>query len=806
MSVRAFVGVLAALCLLSPLSTAEAADPSEPCFGGLVTETDRSGLLSGSECSDVIVASTETTSIQGGNGKDVIIGGDNVILIEGGNGDDYIIGDSNEAVLMGGAGDDIIDAGPPPSGEGFSKAVEDHLALAAALLPDDEGKEFLETVEDALASAQDEDRTVLDPELRSVAIQNSALVQQVMNPTDVVLDDRDEELMAEIEALRSEAQDYAESVKAFAERESDSSASGAGETEPLNLARAAGCEAGVWMYGGRGNDTLDGGAGNDQLYGGVGDDTIRGRGCHDYMLGGMGSDKLDGGAGNDVAQGDATGDKMIDSGTSTGDVLSYASGGTPGFPGVNMSVYPNFPSAAGERGVYVDLTLGIGNNGTVVGAGGGNDPADPNWDDGTEFSDFEHVIGTPFADVIIGDSGNNVLQGGGGSDLIRGGGGTDVLIGEAGGDNLVATGNSWISGGQGDDYCAGAAVIGDCEPAMPSNWVSPRNTGAISVGMTSPTYAGNVKSQLYLAGSTGNWVTETGADNITVTQHATPPGSPPIFTFTASSTPNQGQFSLATEDQTPGCSYTATLVTCTPATNVVTMVLAGFGSNDNINIVNVSKMTSTVFVGGDGHDTLTGGNYAEDFMHGGDGDDLVRGMAADDGLVNTAGADEYYGGDGDDLILSDVACQADTLGGGAGDDNASWAMFRADQAAGTVHGVFASIVGGVAGRNVGASLDCSGLGPAIHINGFEDLEGSRHNDALYGGPGNNGLLGRGTPDRLTGYGGADTHLANAADDDNIFCGAGSPDVAIIDYPAFGIDWDDGNCQNVIPRLPQYGGV
>lgn len=130
-------------------------------------------------------------------------------------------------------------------------------------------------------------------------------------------------------------------------------------------------------------------------------------------------------------------------------MLSFASGGTDGFSAVSMSAYPNFPTGGSpERGVYVNLTTGVANNGSVVGGGGGTDPP-TGASAGTTFSDFEGVIGTPFADYIVGSSDPNFLEGGGGSDVIDGGGSAaDTLVGDAGGDNLTGAAGSSLDGGQ----------------------------------------------------------------------------------------------------------------------------------------------------------------------------------------------------------------------------------------------------------------------------------------------------------------------------------------------------------------------
>ncbi len=563
------------------------------------------------------------------------------------------------------------------------------------------------------------------------------------------------------------------------------------------------------IYGGRGTDEIYGADGDDLIYGGIEDDQLHGNGGNDYLLGGFGSDYIFGGPGNDVVQGDATGDKMEDG--AGVDTLSFASGGADGFSDPSMSGFPNFPATnSSERGIYVNLAAGKADNGSVKRGGGGTDKADTPANPGTVFSDFEHVIGTPFADYIVGTTGMNVLEGGGGSDVINGGGGSvaDILIGDAGGDNLIAPAGSLLAGGAGEDYCGGSTTVANCE-SKPSNWVGSRDTTKISVGMTSPTWSGQSRSQLYMAGSTTNWFNRNGEDDVVVTQLST---TPPSFRFTTTASSLKGQFSTLPEDQTPGCSYTATQVTCAPTTRVVTLDLSGFGSNDDLSISNVSEITNPIFLGGQGNDTLSGGNYTDDFMHDGIGNDIVDGLAGDDGFVNTSGADTIDGGVGDDLVESSSACEADILIGGNNVDSASWVQYRTGSDAGTESGVLASIYSGNVGRFEGGVLTCSGEGAMNSIDQFEDLEGSRHRDELRGDSSSNQLIGRASNDELNSYASQDRIIANSGDNDTIDCslpanpapGGVFPggDIAFVDKPGYGADSVSG-CENVTPALPIF---
>ena len=169
-----------------------------------------------------------------------------------------------------------------------------------------------------------------------------------------------------------------------------------------------------------GNDTLAAGDGNDQLYGGDGNDTLRGEAGDDVLTGGPGDDTIDGGTN-----------------TATGtDRISYADAAS--------SMVVNF----GQLHAWDD--------GEVAGdANAGYDA----------FSAVEGVIGTPFADKLLGGAGNDRLEGVGGDDLLYGYGGNDVVDGGVGADVVYGNagtdtvrghnGNDKLYGGDGNDTLLG---------------------------------------------------------------------------------------------------------------------------------------------------------------------------------------------------------------------------------------------------------------------------------------------------------------------------------------------------------------
>jgi Ca2+-binding RTX toxin-like protein len=159
------------------------------------------------------------------------------------------------------------------------------------------------------------------------------------------------------------------------------------------------------IMGMAGDDTVDGGDGNDQLWGNSGNDAIDGGAGQDKLAGGAGNDVLNGGAGDDNIRGDSGNDVIVaDDGN---DVIN----GGSGFDTLDFSLVGN--------GVEVDLNAHRA-------SGAGHDT----------ITGIEAVIGSDFADRLIGNKNANVLSGGDGDDVLRGRGGADTLAGGDGRDTF----------------------------------------------------------------------------------------------------------------------------------------------------------------------------------------------------------------------------------------------------------------------------------------------------------------------------------------------------------------------------------
>ena len=515
------------------------------------------------------------------------------------------------------------------------------------------------------------------------------------------------------------------------------------------------------VYGERGNDRLFGGAGNDRLFGGIGDDLLMGGSGNDRLSGGFGLDSIDGEEGDDYVRGDATADTLVDRGGGT-DTLSYSTGVTPGFPNnpaqgyPNFSSFPGFPGTGGERGVYLDLSSAVGDNG-VAPFGGGVDSV--------EQGEFEVVVGTPFSDYIAGSDGSETIYGGGGGDVILGGIGDDSLFGGADGDHLDGgLGSNAVDGGPGSDHCANPSPGTACD-AGNAGGVLLRDQTKISVGMMAPGAA-----QLYLSGSNG-------LDEVTA---AYVPGTPASVTFSLGSDSAPFDTSGAAS---AGCNPpSGGQVVCPLPAPLDSIVLAGLGGNDSLSAGGFPSSASVMLLGGEGDDTLSGGEESEDVLvdgpdASGTGEDVLSALGGDDALTNNGGADQLFGGTGNDLFLSDSLCDGDRLDGEAERDNASWTKY-------TASAVGANLGSGDAGLpGSGAAPQCSG-GTLDALDSIEDLEGTAFGDAFYGGPDSNQLLGWGGGDTYSSGAGTDRILANSGDDDPVVACGDDADVALIDRPPF----------------------
>jgi Ca2+-binding RTX toxin-like protein len=510
------------------------------------------------------------------------------------------------------------------------------------------------------------------------------------------------------------------------------------------------------LFGQRGNDSLFGGEGNDRLYGGVGDDRLRGGTGDDRLSGGFGADSLDGEGGNDFARGDATIDAIADTGGGL-DTLSYATGAVPGFfDRLGVSDYAGFPASRDDRGAYVNLQTGLGDNGLAP-AGGGVD-------EGLEGAAFETVIGSAFPDFIVGTTG---------AQTIHGGGGADVILGKGGGDSVF--------GGADGDYCEAGlgTTASSCEFSGADKEVSPRNPSQISVGLM--TASGSSPAALYLTGSDGD-------DEVTVGFAAG------AVTFALGPGAGAGFDTSASADG--GCGDPAGGKVVCPAAEPDSIVLAGLDGDDTLAVSTspstLPDTTSVILLGGDGADRLTGGP-TEDAVVDGPGADAADAGERDDAVPNNEGPDVLHAGSGEDLFISNAVCDGDLLDGGPDRDNANWANFGSAIAI-DMGASRAGLVG------PGGQPQCAGASLLTTLEAIEDTEGTSLDDTMVGDAGDNQLLGRPGHDSYFAAAGNDSILANSGDQDvAIDCGEGF-DTAQVDHPEYG-DPAPVGCEAIHERDP-----
>ncbi|SFG41269.1 Ca2+-binding protein, RTX toxin-related [Roseobacter denitrificans OCh 114] len=173
----------------------------------------------------------------------------------------------------------------------------------------------------------------------------------------------------------------------------------------------------------------------------------------------------------------------------------------------------------------------------------------------------------------------------------------------------------------------------------------------------------------------------------------------------------------------------------------------GDGGSDIIN----GMGGDDIIVGGTGSDTLDGG-VGDDVIDGGDGVDMITGGEGNDDLDGDAGDDTLIGGAGDDDLGGGAG--ADILHGGEGKDRLAYGS-----------------------SNAGVTIDlAAGTGSGGHadgdvFSGFENVQGSEHNDIIRGDAGTNLLNGENGNDILEGRDGDDV-LFGATGDDTLRGGNG----------------------------------
>jgi len=578
----------------------------EPGGTGL-TRVVGAGRQSGTEGGDMMQASAETTSMDGGAGDDILIAGSNPVQMTGGAGADVFVPMEVNGRIT------ITDFEPGVDRLDLSFLGMVRSTAQLVFSPQSYGIKIF--YGNSVIWIMTRDNTML----QASAFDNSLFPVAHYAPPD----------------MRTVVVGTARNDTLSAGRNGSTVHGHAGDDLLLGgpgndiLHGALGSDT---LQGGSGNDTLYGGQGNDRLMGGPGDDRLFGGLGNDTLFGGLGNDTLRGEAGHDVLRGEGGNDTLIDLlGQNTlwgGDGNDFLQTG----PG-NDQLYGeagNDTLIGGAGFDYLfggpgnDSLLGGPGNDTLIGGIGndylfggiGNDSLDGGAGDDTLFGAEGH-------DLLLGREGNDALHGGQGHDTLYGHPGNDLLHGNEGHDLLFGgIGNDTLYGGPGNDTLHG-------EPGDDMLVGGPGHDNLFGGAGNDTLYGGDGHD--LLEGGEGDDVLYGEAGNNTLRGGAG----------------NDSLLGQAGSDWLQGDEGNDTLY--------------GFRGSDTLE----GGLGDDLLNGGEGDDLLYGG-AGHDTLIGERGNDSLFGEAGDDRLGGGDGHDRLDGGEGDDTLEGGRG--ADTLIGGAGAD------------------------------------------------------------------------------------------------------------------------------------------
>jgi Ca2+-binding RTX toxin-like protein len=339
-------------------------------------------------------------------------------------------------------------------------------------------------------------------------------------------------------------------------------------------------------------------------------------------------------------------------------------------------------------------------------------------------------------DVITGSARSDALDGGDGADRIDGGLGADTINGGAGTDTVLYSTRAarvFVDlDGAADDGQAGEGdrVATDVESMVGSS----HDDTLVGNAANNSIQGGPGRDQLFgqdgfdtLDGGTGADTLSGGNDVDTITYESR---TALVSVNLGDGLANDGQ---AGEGDNPAG---------------VEKVVGGRGND-----VLIGNLGDNILEGGPGNDDLRGSD-GNDLLRGGDGSDNLIGNSGSDTLDGQLGADNLTGGDGpgiDRVIYPRLNAVTVTIDDVANDGEfAEGDNVRTDNE---------QVEGSIAG---------------------DTLSGSDNGETLLGGLGNDTLDGRGGADVLDGSTGEDTLRARDGVADQVNCGSGTQDIAVID--------------------------
>jgi|GEM_PF-973220 len=500
----------------------------------------------------------------------------------------------------------------------------------------------------------------------------------------------------------------------------------------------------------QGNNVLLGTAGNDSLYGSDGNNTLMGLGGDDWLAGWYGNDRYiyNQGDGNDTIE------EYVQS---TGDILSFGTGITPGdlkfsapWGGELIVSFKNFEGSVRLLGVGNDYNLPI---------------EQVNFADGTIWSAAEFYqnaiayMSTPGDDLIVGTMLNDTVHAGDGNDWIETYGGNDTVFGEAGNDNIYThsgddvinggAGNNWLDGGWGNDTYVHNIDGGN--DIIDEHLEATADTISFGPGIT----ASNL-----LFSADGNYDLKIQFTNAS--------GSVTVL-------------GLWRESDLPIDQVTFADGTVWDSAAFYQAAIAGMTTSGDDIILGSGR--ADVIDGGAGNDTIYA-RAGNDVVHGGAGDDFIDGATGNNTLYGDDGNDSIYasyandtiyGGNGDDYI--DAGEGSDIISGGAGNDTiyVRWGNKVIDGGPGadTVDysgswGVNYVNLSGSAqtlnGQTIAANSVNNGYGTTDSVSNIENIKGGVYGDYIVGNDESNIIYGGAGDDNLDGGNGNDTLSGDAGND------------------------------------------
>lgn len=541
---------------------------------------------------------------------------------------------------------------------------------------------------------------------------------------------------------------------------------------------------------------------------------------NDTLIGNTDANILTGGAGNDILEGLAGGDTLI-GGTGI-DTASYAHAAAAGLLGVTASLNDSNQNAgvdaAGDTygsienltgSSYDDTLIGNSDNNTIDGGAGddvleglggadflkggsGSDTAsyalatgyvkvsmltDINGEGdgaGDTFDSVENLLGSSFADILIGDNAANRITGGTGNDTLEGRGGADILDGGADSDtvsyehspedvsgsgigvtvSLLANSGSYADA-QGDSFISIENLTGS---AYNDTLTGDDNANTLLGGAGDDTISG-LGGVDTIYGGEGN---DTLIDDLTGTATIYGEAGDDTIIFTGYDSGTN------TSDVFDGGDGIDTLVSQYAGTGRTTVNLfagtisypSGSGTINNIENYTASG-SNTVYVYADNVDNIiNGGSTLNDYVDyryatGGVTVDLTTGavtgasgndtLISIENIVGTQWDDTLKGNDNANIIQSGYG--ADIIDGGSNDNiadnNDTWYVNWGNPS------TTASLLTAEQNSNLGIVMTGDAAGHVV--TNMENITSS-NGDLLYGNQLNNNIYGRGL---LEGFAGAD---------------------------------------------------